>query len=344
MNELISTMSSVVTSINHPKESIVKNLELVGGRSQTILVGDVKTPSNWNDKPVIFLDIDEQKKLFPDFCKFLPENHYSRKMVGYLYSFHDFPTWLYETDDDNFHLESPHDILSRIAKYKKFRCESSSWVNLYSLFFPNHDLIWPRGFPLHLVREENFFSSEESGGIESVAVIQGVANGDPDVDAIYRLLNPNATDLVAQPETLLILNANQLFPINSQTTWWRCDTFPLLYLPVTSTFRVTDILRGVITNRILGWQNKKICAISPIDNQVRNPHNLYHDFESEVPMYINISDYVDALNSKLGASISSDVYEKLFCAYELAIHYKLCKAEELITLNGWISECKKILE
>ena len=70
---------------------------------------------------------------------------------------------------------------------------------------------------------------------------QGLADENPDVDAIYRLVLP----LPVQFETgrRIALKRGVWSPFNSQNTAWWPDAFPLLYLPAYCSFRMTDIWR-----------------------------------------------------------------------------------------------------
>lgn len=75
------------------------------------------------------------------------------------------------------------------------------------------------------------------------AFAQGLADENPDVDAIYRLTND--TPCYFDERAPVVLEAGTLCPFNSQNTATRRELFPLLYMPVFITFRFTDILRGL---------------------------------------------------------------------------------------------------
>ena len=57
-----------------------------------------------------------------------------------------------------------------------------------------------------------------------------------------------------------------------------------MYLPVTCTMRSTDIIRSLITLRILQNDNKKILFFGTTMFQKRNVHNILKDFELEIPL------------------------------------------------------------
>ncbi|MBV5271274.1 MAG: DUF288 domain-containing protein, partial [Afipia sp.] len=74
----------------------------------------------------------------------------------------------------------------------------------------------------------------------------------PDVDAIYRLTLPLPQSF--REEQPVALGRNVWCPFNSQnTTWWK-EAAPLLYLPSFCSFRMTDIWRSFVAQRI-AWEN-----------------------------------------------------------------------------------------
>ena len=89
---------------------------------------------------------------------------------------------------------------------------------------------------------------------------QGVCDGNPDVDAIYRLINQKIN--IKFKSNFSVSLGKSLSPFNSQNTVWFKKVFPLLYLPVTCTMRSTDIIRSLITLQIMKNMNKKILFLA----------------------------------------------------------------------------------
>ena len=65
-----------------------------------LIIGDRKGPSSYPLRGVEFYEIDEQRKLPFRLARVLPENHYTRKNLGYLLAFQQRPDCIYETDDE----------------------------------------------------------------------------------------------------------------------------------------------------------------------------------------------------------------------------------------------------
>ena len=79
--------------------------------------------------------------------------------------------------------------------------------------------------------------------------LAGPRDGDPDVDAIYRLTV--GQECIFEQRPPLVLGRGTISPFNSQNTAFSAELFPLLYLPSTVTFRFTDILRGYVAQPVM---------------------------------------------------------------------------------------------
>jgi hypothetical protein len=235
--DVINDKWIVVTTINSPTEAIKKLTQQVGW--QVVVVGDEKTPKDWNLPNCIFLSPEIQESLGYKIVKVLPWNHYCRKNIGYLYAIQHGASIIYETDDDNL-LKGPLTFLPEQSEIKLYKTNAIT-VNPYR-YFGQSD-VWPRGYPL-----ENILKIEPEAFISTpvfASIQQGLVDNDPDVDAIFRLTHGdlvffNNRDPVGLPEGVFC-------PFNSQNTLFHHSAFLGLLLPMTTTFRVCDIWRSYVT-------------------------------------------------------------------------------------------------
>ncbi|MCX6131993.1 MAG: DUF288 domain-containing protein [Proteobacteria bacterium] len=279
--------AAVLTTINRPNDAMNKllNFATTAG-APVIVVGDTKTPDTWAGLGYDFLSFEGQTKNSSDFGLALPAKHYARKNLGYLRARNLGVEWIYETDDDNFPIQSPFGIRNLSLEVDLFKTETK-WLNVYEVFgytSPSElpPIIWPRGFDLRSLKLNAIFS--ETRTLIS-PIQQGLANGDPDVDAIYRLVLGNFVNFNSR--SAVALSDNQICPINSQTTWWHSSVYQLMYLPSTCTFRLTDILRGFVAWRILRERNETISFHAPVVRQDRNEHDLLRDFSDETELFLH---------------------------------------------------------
>jgi hypothetical protein len=274
----------VITSINAPTIAVREFAKWRGWT--TIVVGDRKSPADWSCPGVVYLSLEDQCDLFPDFSSFLPENTYLRKMIGYLYAFKNGAEAIFESDDDNIpYSDAVAQIESDLLGVKNNSPvvdAESGWANIYSEFGAID--CWPRGFPLtHILSNKQLLLDGKSLEAPPWSVMQYLADEDPDVDAIYRMTHTHPTYFSRNKN--FRLNINTFCPFNSQATLWLPDSFPLMFLPIGKTDRVTDILRGYMALASLWKGGSTLGYSSPIVYQVRNAHNLFKDFEQESDLY-----------------------------------------------------------
>jgi hypothetical protein len=278
----------VITSINYPTEAIKKFSTTKDW--QVILVADLKTPKDWHCENVILLTVEEQKSLPFETVNLLPYNHYARKNLGYLYAIMQGADLLYETDDDNIPYEFWPSFYSAQLD-AEVSLNGSEFANAYSYFCDAK--VWPRGFPLEAIRHSQVKKTVSQRVYAPIQ--QGLADLDPDVDAIYRLLiGEEVKFLKCLP---LFLPPGTYCPFNSQNTLWYPDAFQYLFLPAYIPSRVTDIWRSYIAQHFVHRRNQGILFCSASVFQLRNKHNLLHDFEEEVQLYTKTSKLNQALQN-----------------------------------------------
>lgn len=127
-------------------------------------------------------------------------------------------------------------------------------------------------------------------------VQQGVVNGDPDVDAIFRLtktMNYRKIDLYFDSSSPSFqIPIYKISPYNSQNTLISYSGFWSLYLPKSVEFRLTDIWRS---QRLMWLINETVSFNGPNAYQLRNAHNYLKDFEQEKSMYFKTEKLVEFL-------------------------------------------------
>jgi hypothetical protein len=318
----------VITTVFEPTDGV--NLFSKLTDYELVVIGDVKTPSDWSVDNVIYLSIDDQKKHYPFFANAIPHNHYSRKMIGYLFAIKQGANIIFDTDDDNipkkyWNFPKTDSIYDNIIGDEGF-------VNIYNLF--TNQNIWPRGLPLNLINQRFDLTNKIRKKRSKVGVWQGLVDNEPDVDAIYRLTN-NSKCTFSNREPV-VLEKGTIAPFNSQNTLFCKDLFPLLYLPTQVSFRFTDILRGLIAQPIMWLYDYQLGFTDANVFQIRNPHNYINDFVSEIPMYIHTEKVIDLVNSCITSSES--LKSNLINAYRCLANEKIVPVEELKTLEIWLKE------
>ncbi len=330
----------VITSINKPNNVINKYIKLCKEQDvEFVFVSDKKTPL-FKNKNLKLLDLSIQQKLPFKFSKTIPYNCYSRKNIGYLYSMHSGAEMIYETDDDNY--PKFNFFNQKINKLKIFKINDKGYINIYNFFTQLKDNIWPRGYPLSKIinqKKKNLIFKKSKR--HNFPIVQRLCDGNPDVDAIYRLINKNI-DIKFKKNLGYYANNKSYIPFNSQNTIWDKSVFPLMYLPTYCTMRATDIWRSYIANYILNKLNMKILFTSPTVFQKRNFHNLLNDFEDEVPVYRDTEKIIEILETLKLYKSKKKLLKNLLICYEKLIENNFFHKKEMKLIKMWCSDVNKI--
>ena len=323
----------IVTSISAPN-AVLKSLAQGAAQHDVefIVIGDEKSPRDFRLDGCRFYGMDEQRELDLAFAKKCPTRHYARKNIGYLLALRNGAATMIETDDDNFPEETFWS--DRQRRQSAALSKNAGHVNVYRYFSDAN--IWPRGLPLDkILTPPPPFELLTKTDVDC-PIQQGLANENPDVDAIYRLTLPLPQNF--RRDRRVALGDGSWCPFNSQnTTWWR-DAFPLLYLPAYCSFRMTDIWRSFVAQRIAWANGWSILFHEPTVWQERNEHNLMRDFTDEVPGYLHnaaICDALAALNLKPGVA---NLSQNLWICYEKLVERRWVGEQELELLDAWIAD------
>jgi len=285
----------IITTINKPTKAIIDYSNIVKRMGwKLLIVGDEKTPDEYEQFDCEFLSLKKQHQNWGEFSRLIPVNHYCRKNIGYLYAFLHGAEWVFDTDDDNIPLQNFAESL--IAKRTAQIVEYDGFINVYKYF--SEQSVWPRGIPLENIKQCGNLTGLTSE--RTFALTQFLADQDPDVDAIYRLTNNTLVNFDASAPSIY-LTPGTWSPCNSQATLLHRDYFHTLYLPCFVPFRMTDIWRSFVAQKVLWANGEGVVFVAPNVVQERNPHDFFKDFKDEVLGYLynqEIRIHLDSLSLK----------------------------------------------
>lgn len=323
----------VITSINSSTNKVLNDYAKACLENNTgfILAGDLKSPADFNLPGCEFLDVRTQKQLPFNIAGILPDNNYAKKNLAYLQAIKKGYNVIVETDDDNIPFEQFWE--PRTPNMQGNLLEDKNWVNVYKYF--SGENIWPRGFSLNKIKDA---VHEITGAAATYLcpVQQGLADENPDVDAIYRLTMP--LPVYFNKRASIILGNKSICPFNSQNTTWFKQAFALLYLPSYCSFRMTDIWRSFVAQRILWTCDWNLAFHNATVYQQRNEHDLMKDFNDEISGYLHndkiVSDLCD-LDLKAGEAYIAD---NMLSCYKLLIEKKHIGEQEMPLLEAWLND------
>lgn len=325
----------VLTSIAGPNAVMRKIAQDCQANGYSFFVmGDTKSPDTFDLEGCTFASIEDQRDTGFAYARLCPTRTYARKNMGYLMAIAGGAEFIVETDDDNYPGEDfyvPLPVESELPTI-----EDCGWINVYRKF--DDRLIWPRGLPLDAVNQ----TLPETGPIIDVRIPiqQGLADENPDVDAIYRLLLPLPFSF--EGRTRLALGHNAWCPFNSQNTIFYPEAYPLMYLPAHCSFRMTDIWRSFVAQRVAWANGWHILFREATVVQDRNDHDLMRDFADEVVGYENnraIGERLQGLD--LAAGIDSIGTNMRVC-YRALVEDGHVGEAELPLLDAWLSDLETV--
>lgn len=323
----------VVTSIAAPNQVM---RELAAGAlergSSFIVIGDVPSPADFQLDGCEFFSVLRQEQTGLKTAALSPRRHYARKNIGYLLAARAGAEIIVETDDDN--IPDPGFWAPRTRGPRVAFLRDAGWVNAYAYF--SDENIWPRGLPLDEIQSKPPAFDTLQVQETDCPIQQGLADGDPDVDAIYRLIFPVSTHFRA--DRRLAFGEGAWCPFNSQNTTWWPDAYELMYLPAFCSFRMTDIWRSFIAQRIAWANGWSILFHEPTVFQLRNEHNLMRDFRDEIPGYTHNRKIAELLEGLSLASGVEKLGDNLRLCYESLVRAAIMETRELALLEAWIED------
>ena len=279
-----------------------------------VVVADKRSPKTYNtgwmpgegNEAVVYLTPDDQMVMKNEFTDALPWNHFGRKNVGYLYAIIHGAKVIYDFDDDNllkFWIPgaAPPGAPSLDAAITDNEEQSIDVLEPKDHNWPTYNPYpvlgaptlpsWPRGLPLDDIKVPNCSNTPLHNvtlKASSIAVLQSLAEYEPDVDAIYRLTMPIPFFFNRPKEDKhLMVPKGTLTPYNAQATLHFRAGFFGLFLPITVSGRVTDIWRSFIAQRLFWDVGLQIGFIArPIVVQDRNVHTNIADLAAEWDLYV----------------------------------------------------------
>ena len=153
--------------------------------------------------------------------------------------------------------------------------------------------------------------------------------------------NTEIREIYFDDASSLLLSPGNWCPFNTQSTWWWNAAFPLLYIPSYCSFRMCDIWKSFIAQRCLWEMGYGIVFHSAEVEQDRNVHNLIHDFEQEIPGYMQnrkICNILMDLPLKTGADFAAS---NLRSCYLALIDAEIFPHEELHLVDLWLDDLQR---
>ena len=347
---------AVVTTIFEASEAVHRFVKLTNWC--LVVVFDKKTPQTYDTKwtpgegnrEVVLLYPDDQQAMKNHFVSSLPWNTFGRKNVGYLYAIMHGADVIWDFDDDNLlkfwipgaapsNTPSIDSSIPQEEIINVLEPTGHDWptYNSYPVLGAPTLPSWPRGLPPDDVKETKCSNTSVKNTklySNKIAVLQSLADYQPDVDAIFRITMPVPMWFDRKQETRPLIVPDGVFtPYNAQATLHFKAGFWGLYLPISVTGRVSDIWRSYIAKRLFWDAGLKMGFLPrPLVVQDRNVHSNIADLEAERDLYMKSKHLVEFLGEWEGKGKTMverieelwiEMYERTYIEYDDVILLQL---------------------
>ena len=169
---------------------------------------------------------------------------------------------------------------------------------------------------------------------------QGVCEGNPDVDAIYRIINKNINIKFKNEYKFSLGKA--FSPINSQNTIWSKILFYIMYLPVTyyESYRYLERINRF--KYYFKWQFISTFYGTTM-KQNRNFHVLENDLKDELPLFESVENAFEILKNLKLKKGPQNYLVNLHKSYDYLIKNNIFDKKEMFYLNSWIRDINKLI-
>ena len=268
-----------------------------------IISGDLQSPK-FNDQgfqcDIEYLDIDDQKNY--TCSELIGWKKYARRNIALLRAIELNPDYILMVDDDNrptpTYFKDWHNVLTNpCLKHVESRNNSDIIWHNYLRTGDTDIKLYPRGFPISHRDIDYQTTIEDSDPIpvDKIGVFQGISLGDPDIDAISRIVYSKPTPLNKIEEKNFCLQ-NIWSPYNTQNTLFSKKVFPLAFTWPNSG-RYEDIYASLVWQQFLFKQNMYVHVGDAMNYQIRGKRNNLRDFALEVTGYLQIENVFNSIRN-----------------------------------------------
>lgn len=244
-----------------------------------LVVGDLKTNHDavsevCHEVGGLYLTPADQEKLGFTHSAAIGWNCIERKNIGYLFALKNGYDLVGSLDDDNFPTDGWFEGIKVGDSEEDVYKTDTGWLNAADWADAPYKL---RGFPISMFHTTP--SIEVNRAKVRVGVQSGLVLGDPDTDAISRIVNkPNVTNYSRMN---FCLSKGTMCPYNTQNTILVKELVPANMMWA-GCGRYDDIFASYV-GQIIAWRyGYSVRYGDPLAKQERNQHDLVKDLEEEL--------------------------------------------------------------
>lgn len=346
----VTTCKYPLIAVTTTLKSASTNIDEVADLMPVVVVGDEGTVSDFvssKSSRVTYLSLQQQHALYPQVSKTIPTRSFARKNIGFLHALHLGACCIWDFDDDNFPTDDTKQVLATVQKTGKLPepnlqlTANEIVVNPY-LLYGSPEFIWPRGYPLELLKRKRFPRLEKPTVTSPIDVLQVMQNVDPDVDANWRLeygrrlpMAWSAAPVIAS--SCLAISGSNYAPYNAQATLLSRRAATVSLLPHTVHGRVSDIWRSYATQYLIHSLDEpgRIAFSGAFVSHHRNNHSYMADRQAEAQLYEQVSALTLHLKQRTLRANQSNLLQEFVSLYDDLYQRGFVEAGDVRTAIAW---------
>lgn len=291
----------ITTTISKPTEALIKFSQMEGW--DLIVVGDLKTPHGfYRQIDCTYLTPEFQETNYKELSYLIGWNCIQRRNLGFVYAHNKGYDLIATVDDDNDPYTEKWGKNLLFDTGKVLTEVLSDDIVVDPINTTNYFQYWHRGFPIQLVADRlyRYMGSKETFDIQA-----NFWDGDPDIDAICRMIYKPSCTFHVQP-----FFTRKFSPFNSQNTILKREVIPHYFMfPFVG--RMDDIWASYYVEA-LGY--KVVYGESTV-RQDRNEHDLTNDFIKEEVGYEHTLELLHSLKEN-PENIKNFIPERSWLAFQ----------------------------
>lgn len=265
----------ITTTINEPTEAIQAFDAMLDWT--LVVVADTTTPKDYKLERGIVLTVKDQENLDKELSDLIGWRCIQRRNFGFLYAWKEGAGIIATVDDDNIPLPGWGQNLLIGDGPQNVNYYKTNQPIFDPLYVTNYPHLWHRGFPLPLLHERE--TELRSTILRDFEIQADFWNGDPDVDAICRMVyGPKDCVFMDDPFPFC---SNAISPFNSQNTFLLREVLPY-YFMFPNVGRFDDIFAAYH----MMHQGFDVVYGKPSVTQKRNAHDVMLDFKNEMTGHV----------------------------------------------------------
>jgi hypothetical protein len=268
--------------------------------------------------------------------KYMELNHHHRRNFGLLQALENGADMIVTIDDDNYPasrnwMTQVREMLTQPNTDRKIRYNANGWADPGQLCVPRTT---HRGYPLSRRHDAPRWTMLPPDN-DKIGIFASLWVGDPDIDAIERIANePTITNVVGS----FLWDIGTWAPFDSQSTAITRELAPLLFMwPFVG--RYDDIWASYLARAVMDFNKVHVAYGVPNVRQLRNPHNLLKDLDTERLGYEFTEELCDVLRGIDFTHAGTDIVSQMSLAVDaIGSQCRFIPVNTLHGLHAWLAD------